>query len=76
MQDGNEEWRCTWNWERIFFCCGLGLTSGLSRDIGNLDKTSPGPTRGIIVGLEIHEACEMEPLFGGWYLSFVASNRM
>jgi len=48
----------------------------LQRDTSDLDETSQGPTRGIIVGVEVHEAGEMEPVFGGWNLSFVTSNGM
>jgi hypothetical protein len=47
-----------------------------SRDISDLDVTSPSPTRGIIVGVKVHEAREMEPVFGGWNLNFWASNGM
>jgi len=57
-----------------FFFLGMGWW--LSRDIGDLDETSPSPTRGIIVVVEVHEASEMEPVFGGWNLNFVLSNGM
>jgi len=50
--------------------CGLGL----SIDISDLDVTSQSPTGSIIVGVKVHEAREMEPVFGGRNLSFVASN--
>ena len=48
----------------------------LSGDITDLDKTPPDPTRGIIVCVKVHEAREMEPVFGRWNLSFVASKHV
>ena len=56
MQDGNEDDAV--HRKGTFFGVGWVLTR-LSRDIGDLDETSPSPTRGIIVSVEVHEAREI-----------------
>lgn len=62
----------------FFFVCELSFANkqGLSRDIGDLNETLPGPSGRIIVVVEVYEACEREPVFGGWNLSSVGSNEM
>lgn len=54
---------------RLLFGC---IIASLSRDVGNLDETPPGPTRGIVIVVEVNEAFERgEPIIfvawkGGW----------
>ena len=60
----------------FFFWLWVGFCKWPSRDISDLNETPPGPTRGIIVGMKVHEAREMEPVFGGWDVGFVASRGM